>query len=411
MRQEAPALSTTHPLMLLLRRDAAALLTALFLAGLILRGLAGWSYPSALLQLSAFGLIWISPLRSQIRWSVLIACALPFFAWAAWRDTAGGDKLSSVEGAFKGLIYALALIGAASMLDRRQWLLAIGAGVLAGLIGVLAYIGIDELQVAFASVAGQGDPSGPMRMNRGFDTRMNRNKLAVFLGMLATWSAVLACLQLRKWQWLLALLVPATWFLLLSNFGVGSIVGSCAAVATMILLVRPRWVLPLTGLALLAIAGAHLQYPEHVNVKSLMNLRDVIYAETWPHIMKFVWEGAGSAYFKEVVSPTLSTGPKPFIHNIYLEFWLAYGLIGMALLGLMVTNLARQTTSLLATTEAQLVTGSTSAFFLIYGLVDMKPMNPYFFIGIACMGLLIRSVTQALPATLPKRSAPQSLSD
>jgi hypothetical protein len=397
-------LSPTLPLTQLLRRDAAALLTALFIAGLILRGLAGWSYPSALLQLSAFGLIWISPLRGQIRWRLLLAWSVPFFAWAAWRDIAGGDKLSSVEGAFKGLVYALALIGAASMLDRRQWLMAISTGVLAGLLGVLAYIGTAELQVALAAAAGQGDPSEPMRMNRGFDTRMNRNKLAVFLGMMATWSALLLCLRPRRWQWLLALLVPATWFLLLSNFGVGSIVGSCAAVAVMILLVRPRWVLPLASLVLLVIAGMHLQYPEHVNVKSLMNMRDVIYAETWPHVVRFAWEGAGSAYFKDVVSPTLSTGPKPFIHNIYLEFWLAYGLIGAALLGLMVIQLARQTAPLLTSVEARLVIGSTSAFFLVYGLVDMKPMNPYFFIGIACMGLLIGTIAKALPGTLPGRN-------
>lgn len=364
--------------------------------------MAGWSYPSVLLQLSAFGLIWISPLRPQIQWKRLLVWSLPFFAWAAWRDTAGGDKLSSVEGALKGMLYALALIASASMLDRRQWKIALTISIVTGLLAILVYIGNDELKRAVRIGFGD-DGSGGLRMNRGFETRMNRNKLAIFIGMIAIWSALLVTLRLRGTQSLLLFLIPMTWVLLLSNFGIGSIVGSFSAVALMILVVRPRWVLPLTGLALIAITSAHLQYPEHVNVKSLMNLRDVIYAETWPHIMKFAWEGAGSAYFKEIVSPTLSTGPKPFIHNIYLEFWLAYGLIGMVLLGLLVMNLTRQTALLLTTVEAQLVIGSTSAFFLVYGLVDMKPMNPYFFIGIACMGLLGRTIIGALPGVLPSR--------
>lgn len=399
-----------HPISNALRRDAAALLTALFLTGLVLRGMAGWSYPSALLQLSAFGLIWISPLRLQVQWKELLVWSLPFFAWATWRDTAGGDDFSNVEGALKGMLYALALIASASMMDKRQWKIALAIGTVTGLIAILVYIGSDELRRAVRIGFG-GDGSGGLRMNRGFETRMNRNKLAIFIGLIAIWSALLIPLQLRGKQLALLVLIPMTWILLLSNFGIGSIVGCCAAIAFMILIARPRWTLPLAAVLAGIVGIAYLNFPEYVNYKSLMNLRDVIYAETWPHIMKFVWEGAGSAYFKEVVSPTLSTGPKPFIHNIYLELWLAYGLIGMALLGVLIANVTKQTIPLLQTPEARLVIGSTSAFFLIYGLVDMKPMNPYFFIGIACMGLLIRSVTQALPATLPKRSAPQSLSD
>lgn len=399
-----------HPISNALRRDATALLTALFLSGLVLRGMAGWSYPSVLLQLSAFGLIWISPLRLQVQWKGLLAWSLPFLVWAAWRDTAGGDKLSSVEGALKGMLYALALIASASMLDKRQWKIALVISTVTGLIAILVYIGNDELRRAVRIGFG-GDGSGGLRMNRGFETRMNRNKLAIFIGLISIWSVLLVPLQLRGKQLALLVLIPMTWILLLSNFGIGSIVGCCAAIAFMILIAKPRWTLPLAAVLAGIIGVAYLNFPEYVNYKSLMNLRDVIYAETWPHIMKFIWEGAGSAYFKEVVSPTLSTGPKPFIHNIYLEFWLAYGLIGMGLLGLLVTNLARQTAPLLSTIEAQLVIGSTSAFFLIYGLVDMKPMNPYFFIGIACMGLLINTVIKALPATLPTRAAWQHRAD
>lgn len=401
---------TQHPLSTVLRRDAAALLTALFLSGLILRGMAGWSYPSVLLQLSAFGLIWISPLRLQVHWKRLLVWSLPFFAWAAWRDTEGGDKLSSVEGALKGMLYALALIASASMLDKRQWKIALALSTAIGLAAILVYIGSDELKRAI--LIGFGSDSGGLRMDSGFATRMNRNKLAIFIGMIAIWSALLVPLQLRGKQWALLILLPVTWILLLSNFGIGSIVGCCAAIAFMILMVKPRWTPPLAATLLGGIGIAYVSFPEHVNYKSLMHLRDVIYAETWPHIMKFMWEGAGSAYFKEIVSPTLSTGPKPFIHNIYLEFWLAYGLIGMALLGALITNVTRQTAPLLNTIEAQLVIGSTAAFFLTYGLVDMKPMNPYFFIGIACMGLMIHSIIRVLPNTLPLRKQPdQSVPD
>lgn len=392
-----------HPISNALRRDAAALLTALFLTGLVLRGMAGWSYPSALLQLSAFGLIWMSPLRIQVQWKELLVWSLPFFAWATWRDTAGGDDFSNVEGASKGMLYALALIASASMLDKRQWKIALAISTITGLIAILVYIGSDELRRAVRIGFG-GDDSGGLRMNRGFETRMNRNKLAIFIGLIAIWSVLLVPLQLRGKQLALLVLIPMTWILLLSNFGIGSIVACCAAVAFMILIAKPRWMLPLAGVLAGIIGVAYLNYPEYVNYKSLMNLRDVIYAETWPHIMTFMWEGAGSAYFKDVVSPTLSTGPKPFIHNIYLEFWLAYGLIGMVLLGALIANVAKQTLPLLQSTEARLVIGSTSAFFLVYGLVDMKPMNPYFFIGIACMGLLIGSIAKALPGTLPGRN-------
>lgn len=402
-------MNVDHPLSTALRRDASALLTALFLSGLVLRGMAGWSYPSVLLQLSAFGLIWISPLRLQFHWKSLVLWSLPFFVWAAWRDTAGGDKLSSVEGALKGMLYALALIASASMLDKRQWKIALTISTVTGLIAILVYIGNDELRRAIRIGFG-GDGSGGLRMNRGFETRMNRNKLAIFIGLIAIWSVLLVPLQLRGKQWALLALIPMTWILLLSNFGIGSIVGCCAAIAFMILMAKPRWTLPLAAMLLGIIGIAYANFPEHVNYKSLMNLRDVIYAETWPHIMKFVWEGAGSAYFKEVVSPTLSTGPKPFIHNIYLEFWLAYGLIGAVLLGLLVINVTRQTVPLLHSIEARLVVGSTAAFFLIYGLVDMKPMNPYFFIGIACMGLMTHSVARALPNTLPLRKMPDQSS-
>lgn len=301
------------------------------------------------------------------------------------------------------MLYALALIASASMLDKRQWKIALAISTITGLIAILVYIGSDELRRAVRIGFG-GDDSGGLRMNRGFETRMNRNKLAIFIGLIAIWSVLLVPLQLRGKQLALLVLIPMTWILLLSNFGIGSIVACCAAVAFMILIAKPRWMLPLAGVLAGIIGVAYLNYPEYVNYKSLMNLRDVIYAETWPHIMTFMWEGAGSAYFKDVVSPTLSTGPKPFIHNIYLEFWLAYGLIGVALLGLMVIQLARQTAPLLTSVEARLVIGSTSAFFLVYGLVDMKPMNPYFFIGIACMGLLIGSIAKALPGTLPGRN-------
>lgn len=405
MQPKAITLLSEHSIAAVLRRDAATLLTALFLSGLILRGMAGWSYPSTLLQLSALTLIWISPLRSHIQWGTLLAWSLPFFAWAAWRDTAGGGQLSNEEGALKGMLYALALIASASMLDKRQWKIALTISTITGLITILVYIGSDELKRAL-NILGTNTASS-LRDNLSFESRMNRNKLAIFLGLIVIWSTMLASLQLRGKQWVLLVLIPATWILLLFNSGVGSIVGCCAAATFMTLMVKPRWALPLIVALLGAVGVAYVNFPEYVNYKNLMNLRDVIYAETWPHITQFMWEGAGSTYFKQTVSPTLSTGPMPFIHNIYLELWLAYGLVGVALLGALITNVARQTIPLLHTGEAKLMVGSTSVFFLVYGLVDMKPMNQYFFIGIACMGIMISSVIKALPSTLPIRSIQQ----
>lgn len=359
------------------------LLTACFLSSLIFRGLTGWDYPSAPVQFGALGLVLLSPLRKHLAWQWLALFSFLFFAWVAWRDLSSGAGHRQLTYGLKGLLYCLALLGAASMLNLRQWLQTLSLVIVITLTGVLFYIGQHELMLALHS---------PLEVaSRGIQTPLNRNILAMFLGLLCIWSTSLFLLQPLLRPWLTLPLALLLWGLLLVNAGVGSLVGAMAASLLVLWLTHRRWVFPLLALLGALIITAYAITPEQFNFHRIMNARDVIYLETWPHIINHAWLGAGSEYFQRAISPTLSVGEQPFVHNIYLDFWLAYGLIGAVWLGLLMLCLSRQVNDLL-TASGRIIFGGTAAFFLTYGLVDHRPMNPLVFMGLAGMGVVLDSM-------------------
>lgn len=356
------------------------LLTVCFLSSLVFRGLDGWSYSSTPLQLSAFGLVLLPPLRQHLAWRWLALFSLFFFAWIAWRDISNEAGYRQIQSGLKGLLYCLALLGAATLLDLRQWIQTLRLTILITLTGILFYIGQNELMRAALT---------PMSVvTYGLQTPLNRNELGLFLGLICTWSTALTLFQPRHSRWLFAPVSLLAWGLLIVNGGAGAFVGATAASCLMLWLLHHRLRLPLMLLLGLLIMTIYVLKPELFSRSTFWNLRDTIYLETWPHILQHAWLGAGSSYFQQVVSPTLSTGEMPKVHNIYLEFWLAYGLIGAIWLGLLIFYLGRQTSNLL-TAPGRVIISGTVAFYLIYGLVDFTPLNPLFFSGVVGMGAML----------------------
>lgn len=307
--------------------------------------------------------------------------SLLFFSWVAWRDLSGGAGHRSLAQGIKGLLYCLALLGAASLLDLRQWIQTLTLVIVISLTGMLFYIGQSELILALNS---------PLDItSNGFKTPLNRNILGLYLGLTCTWATCLVLLQPRERPWLSLPIALLLWGLLLVNGGLGALISTAAASMLMLWFTHRRWVPPLLALFGVLIMQAYVMKPELFNFHTIMNYRDIIYIETWPHIINYAWFGAGGGYFQQVISPTVNK--LLHVHNIYLDFWLAYGLIGAAWLGLLMLCLSHLTGGLL-TQPGRVIFSGTAAFLLTYGLVDLQPLNPLVFIGFAGMGVMLGSI-------------------
>lgn len=368
-------------------------LVACFLGSLVLRGLNGWDIPPAWSQLSALLLILQSPLRQALRWQH-IAALLGVLAWLAWRDWSLGYGPSVASDGFKGAFYLAGLMAVAMMPVRRVLWPALSLVVPVCGVALLCYVGEAELLRALQHPL---DVAG----SNGLRTPSYRNKLSVAISLAGLWAF---CLLLSEviWQRLLALLVLVVmWALLLVNGGVGTVIASMAAMALILFFQHPRWLIRISLMALVAGVGSLWLLwqirPDFFDLHMLLSGRDWIMAATWPHVREHALLGAGSGYFAAVVAPTvvmpvsITTAAIMHPHSMYVAFCLAYGLTGLVLLFGLAAYLACRLRLAMEPGGRALAAGIV-VFYLVYGIVDLRPLSPMPFAALLGSGMLLRAV-------------------
>lgn len=382
--------------MLLPQRDSGVdifnlVLVACFLGGLVLRGLNGWDIPSAWVQLSAFLLILRTPLRQALRAWHLVGLAL-VLSWLSWRDWSLGYGVSAFADGLKGALILLGLLAVATVPARQTLWPALALVVPVCLVALLAYVGYEELLRALR------DPLGVAGSN-GLRTPSYRNKLSVALSLACLWAFCLS-FSATVWHKVLAwcaLVIMAS--ILLVNGGIGTVIAGVTAMAVMLFLLRPHILLHAACIGLIiAIMGLALLWrlrPDFLDPHVLLSGRDWILAATWPHVLEHGLLGAGQGYFAAEVSPTLvmpvsiTTGSIMHPHCMYVAYLLAYGLLGMSMLLGFAWMVGRWLDSPMSAIGQALVSGFV-VFFLVYGIVDLRPLSPLPFAALLGSGCLLR---------------------
>lgn len=369
-----------------IRDNLILVLATCFLAGFLMDDLSGIQVPGHLVRASAVLLICLSPLWRQLNWRQCGLAASPLLAWILWLDLAsvGWD---SAERALKGLFYFLAMAAVSSLLTWQQMLHSLRLTTALCLAMILIHIGPVELQRALTSPAEVSET--------GFRTSAYYTLLGIRLGLVAVLSTLPLLLDGRRLTWLQIPMTLLAWALLVVNGGTGSLIAAGAAVGMMLWLIHPRWIPWLLLVVAMLLIGIYLRSPERLDYVRLMSGRDHIYAESWPYLIDHAWTGAGISYFSNHVAPLVfGSGPGKY-HEIYLEFWLAYGIVGMALLGVLIGFLTRQISGLLSFHGHVLCCG-VFTFFLIHGLVDLHPLWKAVFASLLGMGIVLSTIYDKL---------------
>lgn len=333
-------------------------LAAAFLICLLLDRLNGWQVGSGG-ALLAGALLAVSMFRRQtdglVPFLVVLVLAI---VWMISRDVTQGSDWKAGERTVKAALLTLGLL-ACCRLSVQQWRLALGATVLCGGVAMAAYVGPQQVLRAWLAPLELGSAGGLV-------TAMNRNGLALPLGLLSCW-ALAAFFQCRpRWPWLLPAL--ALLVLMLANGSRNAIAAMGGATLFMLYLQVPgRALFVALGIVLSGLL-IHEFFPAYWVHGSLFNQRDVIWAEVFRHLPEHLWFGAGSVYFRQTVAPLL---PVDVIiaHNAYLDFLLAYGVVGVLLMAAAGLLLARLTWNRVL--SPQLVWCYASfAFLALFGLFD-----------------------------------------
>ena len=317
-----------------------ALLATYFIVSMLLDRLSGWHVGSVHALLAGTALA-VLIFRQQARIIALFFLVLLVaIAWMSFRDVVQGAGWKASERTIKAALLVLGML-ACCRLPLPVWKATLAAVIPCGLAIMLAYIGPDQLVRALLMPF-------ELATKNGLETQMNRNGLALPLGLLTCWT-VAAVFQIRPaWPWLLP--ASALLVLMVANGSRNALAALVVAILVMLFGSHPRKVL-FAGLAML-FAAFMIQYlfPGYwVHNGTLLNHRDVIWGEVFRHLPEHLWSGAGSAYFRQSITPGL---PEPFTiaHNAYLDFLLAYGVIGVVLL--------------------------TGAGMVLARLVQVQPLNP-----------------------------------
>lgn len=335
-----------------------AWLAGYFLLALLLDRLSGWHVASAH-ALLAGALLAVMCFRRQPKDIALFFLALLLaIAWMSFRDVLHGAGWKASERTLKAALLVLGML-ACARLPWAQWRLSLAAVVACGMGIVIAYVGPGQVARALLAPLEFGAAGGLV-------TPMNRNGLALPLGLLACWAAAAACQLRPRWLWLLPVTVLS--LLMLANGSRNAIAALIVAALFMLSRRYPAQV-GIAGLGvLLAGVVSYLLLPAYWVHGTVLSHRDVIWAEVFRHLPEHLWFGAGSAYFREAVAPALPI--KVIIaHNAHLDFLLAYGLVGVFLFTLAGIVLARLARALPNPGQALWVEGSF-VFLAIFGVFD-----------------------------------------
>jgi len=335
-----------------------AWLAGYFLLALLLDRLSGWQVASAHALLAGLALAVMRFRQKPKEIALFFLALLLAIAWMSFRDVLHGAGWKASERTLKAALLVLGMLACAG-LPWAQWRLSLAAALAGGMAVVVAYVGPG--QVARALLA-------PLEFGAagGLATPMNRNGLALPLGLLSCWAVAAACQLRPRWLWLLPVAVLS--LLMLANGSRNAIAALLVAVLFMLSRRYPGQV-GVVGLgALLAGVVSYLVQPEYWVHGTLLSYRDVIWAEVFRHLPEHLWFGAGSAYFREVVAPALPI--KVIIaHSAHLDFLLAYGLVGVLLFTLAGICLARLARAQPSPGQALWVEGSF-VFLAIFGVFD-----------------------------------------
>lgn len=335
-----------------------AWLAGYFLLALLLDRLSGWQVASAHALLAGLALA-VMRFRQQPKEIALFFLALLLaIAWMSFRDVLHGAGWKASERTLKAALLVLGMLACAG-LPWAQWRLSLAAALAGGMAVLIAYVGPGQVARALLSPLEFGAAGGLV-------TPMNRNGLALPLGLLSCWAVAAACQLRPRWLWLLPVAVLS--LLMLANGSRNAIAALLVAVLFMLSRRYPGQV-GVVGLgALLAGVVSYLVQPEYWVHGTLLSHRDVIWAEVFRHLPEHLWFGAGSGYFRAVVAPAL---PIEVIiaHSAHLDFLLAYGIVGVLLFTLAGICLARLARAQPTPGQALWVEGSF-VFLAIFGVFD-----------------------------------------
>lgn len=336
-----------------------ALLASYFIVSLLLDRLSGWHVGSVHALLAATVLAALAFREQPRSLALFFVLLLAAIAWMSFRDVVNGAGWKASERTLKAALLVLGML-ACCRLSLPAWRLTLPTVIASGLVIMIAYIGPEQFIQALLKPF-------ELAAREGLVTHMNRNGLALPLGLLTCWT--IAGVFLLRPAWLWPLPASALLVLMIANGSRNALVALVVAVLVMLFSIHPRKVL-YTGLAVLT-TGLLIHYflPDYwLHNGTFFNQRDVIWGEVFRHLPEHLWQGAGSAYFRQSITPGL---PAPYViaHNAYLDFLLAYGLIGVLLLTAAGVALARVVQVQSLNPQAIWLCASFS-FLTMFGLFD-----------------------------------------
>jgi len=335
-----------------------AWLAIYFIVSLLLDRLSGWHVGSAHALLAGMALSVLMFRQQPKIIGLFFLSLLAAIAWMSFRDVLEGAGWKASERTVKAAILTLGML-ACCRLPSSLWKLTLAVVLPCGLVIITAYIGPGQMLHALQMPLDLGAAGGLV-------TAMNRNGLALPLGLLSCWAVAAACQLRPRWFWLLPAVVLAV--LMVANGSRNALAAFVVAVLIMLFRYFPGKVL-LAGLGVLLLGLlVHHLVPDYWVHGTVLSYRDVIWAEVFRHLPEHLWIGAGSEYFRQSVAPGL---PIEVIiaHNAYLDFLLAYGVIGVLLMTFSGLVLARLVHAWPLNGQAIWLYGSFG-FLAMFGLFD-----------------------------------------
>lgn len=348
---------------------ATVALAAYFLVTLLLDRFSGW-HVSSVHPLVAGGFLafvsWRHRPREAGRFFLLL---LVLIAWMLLRDVGSGGDWRAGERTLKAGFLALGLI-ACSHLSFETWCASLRWATVIAVVCVIVYLGPEQV------ATGLGSPLA-MAAN-GFASEMNRNALAVPLGLLACWVFVAARAIRPAWLW--GLLAALMVMLMVANGSRNAILSMIVATLPAAVLLSPRSAAVLGAATAAAALLAFWMWPSFwIHGGSLLSHRDVIWEIVLRHLGAHAWTGTGSSYFAQMVAPELPQ-KFAFAHNVYLDFLLAYGIVGGLLL--LAAGVALRSLMQRGNIDARSVwLYASGGYLMTFGVFDREHLDPLMLAG------------------------------
>jgi len=365
------------------RQAATVALATWFLVTLLLDRFSGWHVSSAhpLIAGSVLAFFtWRERPREAGRFFLLL---IVLIAWMLFRDVGTGGDWRAGERTLKASLLVLGLI-ACSRLSLPTWCASLRCATLISIACVIAYLGAEQVLTGISS---------PLAMAaKGFDSAMNRNALAVPLGLLACWVVVAARPIWPVWAW--SLLFAFMTVLMVANGSRNAMLSAVVAVLLAFFLLSPRKV-AIMGAG--AVAGSLLLYGMKqsfwIHGDSVLNTRELAWEAALRHFSAHAWTGTGSAYFSRVIAPELPQ-KFAFAHNVYLDFLLAYGTIGGLLL--IASGIALRSLLPSGKVDARSVwLYASGSYLMMFGVFDREHLDPLMLVGVLVLpGIAMAMLTR-----------------